>query len=94
MKKHSVVYTTRFRKDLKKYRNDKKRRIKIVEVISLLAEGKEIPLEMRPHKLIGNYEGCMELHIEGDLLLIWIEQISELEELIILARIGSHSELF
>lgn len=94
MKKRSLVYTTQFRKDLKKYRNDKKRRIKIVEVISLLAEGKKIPQEMRPHKLIGNYEGCMELHIEGDLLLIWIEQINPLEELIILTRIGSHSELF
>ena len=54
----------------------------------------EIPIEMRPHKLIGNYEGCMELHIEGDLLLIWIEQISAEDELIVLSRLGSHADLF
>lgn len=65
MKNRSLFYTTQFKKDLKKYRNDRKKRIKIVEVISLLAEGKQIPQEMRPHKLIGNYEGCMELQIEG-----------------------------
>ena len=36
----------------------------------------------------------MELHIEGDLLLIWIEQISAEEELIVLSRLGSHADLF
>ena len=94
MKKRKVVYTTRFKKDLKRFINDSKRRKKIVSVIELLSRGKEIPLEMRPHKLIGNYEGCMELHIEGDLLLIWIEKIDINEELVILSRIGSHSDLF
>ena len=94
MKKRKVVYTTRFKKDLKRFKNDSKRIKKIVSVIELLSRGKEIPLEMRPHKLIGNYEGCMELHIEGDLLLIWIEKIDINEELVILSRIGSHSDLF
>ena len=49
---------------------------------------------MRPHKLIGDYAGYMELHIEGDLLLIWIELNANNEEIIRLSRIGSHSELF
>lgn len=94
MRKRRLVYTTKFKKDLKRYRNDLKRRSKIVDVIEMLSKGVEIPIEMRPHKLIGDYEGCMELHIEGDLLLIWIEQISAEEELIVLSRLGSHADLF
>ena len=61
MRKRKIVYTTKFKKDLKRYRNDLKRRSKIVDVIEMLSKGVEIPIEMRPHKLIGNYEGCMEL---------------------------------
>ena len=94
MKKRKVVYTTRFKKDIKRFKNDLKRRAKIVSVIDRLAKGADIPAEMHPHKLIGNYEGCMELHIEGDLLLIWIEQTNAYEELIVLSRLGSHSDLF
>lgn len=89
-----IDYSTKFKKDLKRYQNDPKRRARIVDAVELLAQGKEIPAEMRPHKLIGNYAGYMELHIEGDLLLIWIEHIKDGEEVIHLARIGSHSELF
>ena len=39
--------------------------------------------------LKGQYKGCMECHIEGDFLLIWID-----EDAISLVRLGSHSELF
>ena len=35
------------------------------------------------------YKGCMECHIEGDFLLIWIDG-----DIINVLRIGSHSELF
>lgn len=53
---------------------------------------------MRPHKLIGDYAGHMELHmeldIEGDLLLIWLEEDGSGELIIHLVRLGSHSELF
>lgn len=89
-----IDYSTRFKKDIKRYRNDPKRRAKIVDVIELLVQGKEIPAEMKPHKLIGNYAGHMELHIEGDLLLIWIEKKQNGEEVVYLTRLGSHSELF
>lgn len=92
--KRRVVYTTRFKKDLKKFRNDLKRRKKIVEAVELLATGKEIPEQMRPHSLIGNYSGHLEMHIEGDLLLIWLEKTSDDGLLIYLVRLGSHSDLF
>lgn len=69
-----------------------------MSAVSLLEQGLEIPRAMRPHKLIGDYAGHMELHmeldIEGDLLLIWLEEDGSGELIIHLVRLGSHSELF
>lgn len=86
--------STRFKKDLKKFRHNKDKRAKITSVVEMLFQGVEIPSSMRPHKLIGNYAGHMELHIEGDLLLIWVEENGVGELVIHLVRLGSHSELF
>ena len=36
----------------------------------------------------------MELHIEGDLLLIWIEHTEVGETTITFVRLGTHAELF
>lgn len=60
-------------------------------VLKLLAETGTIPSEYNPHMLSGNYKGYMECHVENDFLLIWFD---EDEELVKLARWGSHSELF
>lgn len=86
--------STRFKKDLKKFKHNKDKRAKITSVVEMLAQGVEIPRSMRPHKLIGNYAGHMELHIEGDLLLIWFEENGIGELVINLVRLGTHSELF
>ncbi|MFN8788731.1 MAG: type II toxin-antitoxin system YafQ family toxin [Neisseriaceae bacterium] len=48
-------------------------------------------LNINDHKLIGDYDGYLELHIKPDWLLIY--QIINKSELY-LARTGSHSELF
>ncbi|MDE6638592.1 MAG: type II toxin-antitoxin system YafQ family toxin [Muribaculaceae bacterium] len=44
-----------------------------------------------PHLLTGNYAGCMECHVDGDFLLIWID---ETKNQIGVLRLGSHSKLF
>ena len=44
-----------------------------------------------PIQEIGNYKGCLECHIEGDFLLIWIDENTSIIEAV---RLGSHSELF
>ena len=41
--------------------------------------------------LTSDYAGCMECHIQGDFLLIWIDQTTNDIDLV---RLGSHSELF
>ena len=53
---------------------------------------KEEPLEprYRDHKLIGNYKGRRECHLEPDWLLIY----RPLAEEIIFERTGTHSDLF
>ena len=41
---------------------------KILAVVKLLEKGgvSQIPKKMKPHMLIGQYQGCLECHIEGD----------------------------
>lgn len=46
----------------------------------------------RAHKLSGSYKGYWECHVKPDLLLIWKENEQEL--IIVLARTGTHSDLF
>ncbi|MGN0310121.1 MAG: type II toxin-antitoxin system YafQ family toxin [Bacteroides sp.] len=60
-------------------------------IVSLLENEIEIPKKYLPHRLIGEYKGCMECHIENDFLLIWQDP---LHDVIWLERLGSHSELF
>ena len=92
--KYNLVPSTRFKKSLKKYLNKPSERSKIFELLEALkSDGFDgVPIKMKPHKLIGNYKGCLECHILPDLLLIW-EQDDELKEIYLL-DIGSHSDLF
>ena len=89
-----VVATIAFKKDKKRYNNNPKKIEKVLNVIDILQrKGVDgIPAEMKPHYLKGKYKGCLECHIEGDLLIIWIQEDDE--NVIYLMRLGSHSELF
>ncbi len=81
-----------FKKDLKRYANQpKKLRLLYNFVEEYMQTGKPIPPKYHPHRLIGDYAGHMECHIEGDYLLIWYD---DNENVIKLIRLGSHSELF
>ena len=84
-----LIPTTQYKKDLKRYSNQKKKMEALIEVLRCLANEEPVPSNYRPHMLKGQYKGCMECHIEGDFLLIWID-----EDAISLVRLGSHSELF
>ena len=89
-----IEFTSKFKKDLKRLRNNEAKLSKVANVIEMLAQGEDIPASMKPHKLIGNYAGHLELHVEGDLLLIWLEKTELGDMTIYLVRLGSHSELF
>ena len=84
-------FSTQYKKDAKRFRNQPKKMEKVAKILRMLRDEISIPESYRPHLLTGNYAGCMECHIEGDFLLIWID---ETDNLIGVLRLGSHSELF
>lgn len=84
-----VRYTTKAKKDLKRYRHNLSMMRNLQEILHKLSIGEKIPEEYRPHSLTGNFNGFMECHVENDFLLIWVEV-----DYIKVVRIGSHSELF
>lgn len=84
-------YTGQFKKDLKRILNQPKKLKALNEVLDMLKNETPLPQKYRQHALQGNFEGCIECHIEGDFLLIWYD---EKNDIIALFRLGSHSELF
>jgi len=88
----AVTATHKFKKDLKLCLKRGLSESKFDEVVLLLAKNGKLPLNFRPHKLKGKYNGLWECHIQPDWLLIW-EQKDEIR-LISLIRTGSHSDLF
>jgi len=86
-----LYYSTQFKKDLKRYRNESKKMEKLYSVLQMLENEEELPPELKAHRLTGDYKYCLECHIEGDFLLIWYDDESDIIDLL---RLGSHSELF
>lgn len=87
-----VKLTAVFKKD---YKLAKKRGLKITlldAVIETLASGGTLPEKNRDHALSGDYEGYRECHIASDWLLIY--RIEDDVLVLVLARTGSHSDLF
>jgi mRNA interferase YafQ len=83
-------YTNQFEKDLKKMEKRGKEVSKIKKVIRKLVNEERLEIKFKDHKLVGNYKGRRECHIESDWLLIY--KLIDAE--IILERTGSHSDLF
>ena len=83
------IPTTQYKRDLKRYANNKKKMEALKEILLCLQEERPIPENCRPHFLTGQYKGCMECHVGGDFLLVWIDAAA-----VTLVRLGSHSELF
>lgn len=83
--------STQYKKDLKRIRYNPQKAAELLKVLHLLENELPIPEHYRPHMLTNDYAGCMECHIQGDFLLIWIDRITNDIDLV---RLGSHSELF
>jgi len=84
------IYTKQFERDLKRMLKRGKDKEKIKTVIGLLVQEEQLPQSCRNHKLVGNYQGRRDCHIEPGWLLIY----KPLEQGIIFERTGSHSDLF
>ncbi|OHD08964.1 MAG: damage-inducible protein [Spirochaetes bacterium GWB1_27_13] len=84
-------YTRQFNKDLDKIKKSGQKDIeKLKFILTKLVNQEHLDHKYKDHKLIGNYKGCRECHIEPDWLLIYTIE----NDTIFFERTGSHSELF
>ncbi|HJD16292.1 MAG TPA: type II toxin-antitoxin system YafQ family toxin [Candidatus Enterococcus stercoripullorum] len=90
--KYEIIYTNQFKRDLKKAKKQNKNLDRLFEVVEKLANGEILEAKYRDHALIGNYKDSRECHIEPDWLLIY--EIKNETLVLMLSRVGSHSELF
>ena len=89
---YEVRFTSQFKKDLKLAKKQGRDTEKLFAVIEQLANGQPLEEKYRDHALSGNYKGCRECHVEPDWLLIY--EIDNGILVLMLYRVGSHSELF
>lgn len=92
--KYQVVYSIKFKKDLKRVLKQGKNIDELEAVVNKLAQRQELDSKYRNHKLVDNkiYKNCFECHIRPDWLLIY--QYNDNELLLLLMNTGSHSDLF
>lgn len=92
--KYKVVFSLRFKKDLKKILKQGKNIEELENIVQKLTNKEELEPKYRNHKLIDDkyYKNCNECHIRPDRLLIY--QYNEEELLLLLMNTGSHSGLF
>lgn len=92
--KYRVQYTSRFKKEFKKILKQEKDEKLFLEVLNILANGKELDEKYKNHKLINNktFKECYECHIQPDWLLVY--KIQDKKLVLLLFATGSHSDLF
>lgn len=90
--KCSIQFTNQFKKDLKLAKKQGKDLDKLFEVINILANGEKLDTKFKDPDLSGSYKGTRECHIEPDWLLIY--EIDNNALILMLYRLGTHSELF
>lgn len=84
------VHTGQFRRDTRRAQKRGKDMSRLREILTLLIEDKPLPPRFKDHPLTGDWRGYRDLHIEPDWLLLYKIDGNDL----ILARTGSHSDLF
>ena len=90
--KLQVKFSNRFKSDLKLAKKQNKNLDKLFLVIEKLANLEKLDDKYRDHSLVGEYKGLRKCHIEPDWLLIYYVENNTL--ILVLSRLGSHSDLF
>jgi mRNA interferase YafQ len=89
-----LEYTTQFERDFKREKKGKSGKgldLVLEDVLDLLAADKRMPVKLKDHPLRGEYFGTRECHVKPDLLLIYEKRG---KSVLVLIRLGTHSELF
>ncbi len=79
-----------FVKDMRNARLTEGQFTKLFLYVADLLNGKSPPPESKDHSLLGEWQDFRELHLGGDVLLIYKSD----EKTVYLVRLGSHSQLF
>ena len=90
----TIHESTAFRRDYKRERKGRHAPTisgDLTAVLSALAADLALEPRLRDHALSGDWSGCRECHIRPDLLLIYRKAG---DDVLMLVRLGSHSELF
>jgi mRNA interferase YafQ len=85
-----VNYTNQFKNDVKLVSKRGYNMSRLYTVMKALENEEILDAKYKEHRLIGNYKGYLECHIEPDWLLIYKINGQDLY----FARTGTHSDLF
>mgnify|MGYP002656004604 FL=1 len=66
----------------------------LLEVLSCLAMDLPLDSKYKDHALTGNWKGYRECHIEPDLLLVYRKDTIDGKDILKVARLSSHSNIF
>ena len=86
---YTPVYTKQFERDIKRSQRRGKNLEKFKIIARALFAGEPLDAIHRDQRLVGNYAGRRECHLESDWLLIYKTEESRL----VFERIGTHSDL-
>ncbi|MDO4795541.1 MAG: type II toxin-antitoxin system YafQ family toxin [Brachymonas sp.] len=90
--------TTAFKRDFKRETKGPHRAVldtDLKQIIAALAADTPLPAKHRDHALTGNWKDYRDCHVRPDLVLIYrlMDADAENPARLVLARLGSHSEL-
>ena len=86
--------TSSFKKDAKLLKKRGEDMAKLDRVVLLIAMEDPLPPSYGAHPLHGNWEGCMDCHIDGDWVLIYELHDDANPKQVTFHRTGTHSDLF
>lgn len=86
----SIVRHKTFLKDMRNVRLTENQVTKLFLYVAKLLNDEVLPTESRDHALQGEWNDFRELHLGGDVLLIY--QVDDVH--VYLTRMGSHAQLF
>ena len=84
------VYTRQFERDVKRMGKRGKNMEKLKIIVRAIVDEEPIDPNHRDRKLLGDWQGRRECHIESDWLLIYKQE----ENTVIFERTGTHADLF
>ncbi|NCO59675.1 MAG: type II toxin-antitoxin system mRNA interferase toxin, RelE/StbE family [Deltaproteobacteria bacterium CG_4_8_14_3_um_filter_51_11] len=84
------AYTKQFERDIKRMKKRGKNLDKLKITIRSIVAEEQLDAIHRDHKLIGNWKGRRETHIESDWLLVYMVE----SDRVVFERTGTYSDLF